>query len=87
MIEYNFLDIEQKWQGRWAKLLKKTQLPSDVDMKFYNLTMFSYPSGDKLHVGHWYAYGPPDTFARFMKMQGYNVLLYMLVFILFKVDA
>ena len=35
--------------------------------------MLSYPSGDKLHVGHWYAYGPPDTFARYVKMKGFNV--------------
>ena len=39
--------------------------------------MFSYPSGDKLHIGHWYNYGPADTFARFMKMKGYNVLFPM----------
>ena len=35
--------------------------------------MFSYPSGDKLHIGHWYNYGPADTFARYLKMRGYNV--------------
>ena len=35
--------------------------------------MFCYPSGDKLHIGHWYNYGPVDTFARYLKMKGYNV--------------
>ena len=35
--------------------------------------MFSYPSGDKLHIGHWYNYGPADTFARYFKMKGFNV--------------
>ncbi len=35
--------------------------------------MFSYPSGDKLHIGHWYNYGPVDTFARFLKMNGFNI--------------
>ena len=35
--------------------------------------MFSYPSGDKLHIGHWYNYGPVDTFARYLKMNGFNL--------------
>ena len=45
----------------------------DKKEKFYTLEMFSYPSGAKLHLGHWFNYGPSDTFARFKKMQGYNV--------------
>ena len=45
----------------------------NIDKKYYCLEMFSYPSGAKLHVGHWYNYGPVDTFARFKKMQGYEV--------------
>ena len=70
---YKFKDIEEKWQNRWeVDGLHRPEF-SDLDRKYYSLTMFSYPSGDKLHVGHWYAYGPPDTLARFMKMQGYNV--------------
>ena len=73
MNEYNFKEVEKKWQGRWADGLKKTQLPANVDNKFYNLTMFSYPSGDKLHIGHWYNYGPADTYARYMKMKGREV--------------
>ena len=70
---YSFKDIESKWQNRWAENNLHSPNFSDISKKFYALTMFSYPSGDKLHVGHWYAYGPPDTYARFMKMQGYNV--------------
>jgi len=41
--------------------------------KYYALEMFSYPSASKLHMGHWYNYGPSDSFARFKKMQGYDV--------------
>ncbi len=73
MSQYIFKDIEAKWQNLWADNNLHRPDFSDIDKKFYALTMFCYPSGDKLHVGHWYAYGPPDTFARFMKMQGYNV--------------
>ncbi len=66
-------EIEKKWQARWEKnklngFDKKSQAP-----KYYVLEMFSYPSGAKLHVGHWYNYGPADSFARFKRMQGYNV--------------
>ena len=68
---YSFKDIEAKWQNLWADIDLHRPDFADIDRKFYALTMFCYPSGDKLHVGHWYAYGPPDTFARFMKMQGY----------------
>ena len=73
MIIYNFIEIEKKWQNRWAKSLKKTQVPLNINAKFYNLTMFSYPSGDKLHIGHWYNYGPADSYARYMKMRGKEV--------------
>ncbi len=65
--------IEKKWQQRWEKAKlhgfdKKSEKP-----KLYVLEMFSYPSGAKLHVGHWYNYGPTDSYARFKRMQGYNV--------------
>ena len=73
MQSYIFKDIELKWQKFWKNKNFHSPNFSDLSKKFYALTMFSYPSGDKLHVGHWYAYGPPDTFARFMKMNGYNV--------------
>ena len=70
---YPFKEIEKKWQDRWlSDNDHKTDLSSSKD-KFYHLTMFSYPSGDRLHIGHWYNYGPADTYARYMKMKGYNV--------------
>ncbi|MDZ7766422.1 MAG: leucine--tRNA ligase [Melioribacteraceae bacterium] len=50
----------------------KTDL-SDTEKKLYTLVMFIYPSGSKLHIGHWYNYGPTDSWARFKKLQGYNV--------------
>jgi len=73
MKELSLKIIEKKWQKIWAENNLHRPDFSNRDKKFYSLTMFCYPSGDKLHVGHWYAYGPPDTFSRFMKMQGYNV--------------
>jgi len=73
MSYYPFQKIEEKWQNIWEE--KNVGHPdfTNIEKKFYNLTMFSYPSGDKLHIGHWYNYGPADTYARFMKMRGYNI--------------
>ena len=73
MEQYLFKIIEKKWQDLWSKSDMHSPDFNMTAKKFYNLTMFSYPSGDKLHIGHWYNYGPADTYARFMKMQGYNV--------------
>ncbi|HIM53598.1 MAG TPA: leucine--tRNA ligase, partial [Candidatus Marinimicrobia bacterium] len=73
MDTYSFNEIEAKWQERWRKSKIHSPDLTDSLKKYYALTMFSYPSGDKLHIGHWYNYGPADTFARFMKMKGYNV--------------
>ena len=70
-MEFDFKKIEKKWQKFWDENV--TQNLSDTNKKFYCLTMFSYPSGSNLHVGHWYNYGPTDSYARFMKMNGYNV--------------
>lgn len=69
----DYKQIESKWQKKWAEdgLYKFDR--SRVDKKYYCLEMFSYPSGAKLHAGHWYNYGPADTFARFKRMQGYEV--------------
>lgn len=73
MVGYDFNKIEKKWQDRWAKSgLNKVNL-DDVDRKLYCLVMFIYPSGERLHTGHWYNYGPTDTWARYQRMQGYNV--------------
>jgi leucyl-tRNA synthetase len=71
--DYNPRAIEQKWQKEWQNThLYKTDL-TNIEQKLYCLVMFIYPSGDKLHIGHWYNYGPTDTWARFKRMQGYNV--------------
>ena len=73
-MRYNAPEIERKWQERWeADRLYEATERSDKP-KWYALVMFPYPSGDLLHVGHWYNYGPADTHARFMRMRGYNVL-------------
>lgn len=66
-------DIDRKWQKVWDDEKIASFDKKNIDKKYYCLEMFSYPSGAKLHVGHWYNYGPVDTFARFKKMQGYEV--------------
>ena len=66
--------VEKKWQARWEETKANDFDKKDGKRpKLYVLEMFSYPSGAKLHVGHWYNYGPTDSYARFKKMQGYNV--------------
>lgn len=66
--------VEKKWQARWEKTKLNQFDKKDTERKkLYVLEMFSYPSGAKLHIGHWYNYGPTDTYARFKRMQGYNV--------------
>ena len=70
---YPFKEIEQKWQKRWEdSKIYRTDL-SRTEKKCYTLVMFSYPSSDKLHLGHWFNYGPTDTWARFRRLRGYNV--------------
>lgn len=66
-------DIDRKWQKVWDDKKIASFDKKNIDKKYYCLEMFSYPSGAKLHVGHWYNYGPVDTFARFKKMQDYEV--------------
>ena len=69
----NFSEVEKKWQKRWEDdYLYKFDSNSDKK-KLYCLEMFSYPSGAKLHMGHWYNYGVTDTWARFKRMSGYNL--------------
>ena len=65
--------VESKWQQRWEKTKENCFNKKNADKKFYVLEMFSYPSGAKLHIGHWYNYGPADSYARFKRMQGYEV--------------
>lgn len=72
-MRYPFDLIEAKWQKFWEeKKVFKTDF-NDISKKLYTLVMFIYPSGAKLHIGHWYNYGPTDSWARFKKLQGYNV--------------
>ena len=74
-MEYNFNDIEKKWQEYWDK--NKTFFTDVWDFskpKFYALDMFPYPSGQGLHVGHPEGYTATDIISRMKRMQGYNVL-------------
>jgi leucyl-tRNA synthetase len=72
-MRYPFSEIEPKWQKYWEdKKVFKTDL-SKIDNKLYCLVMFIYPSGAKLHCGHWYNYGPTDSWARYKKLKGFNV--------------
>ncbi len=73
MSVYPFAAIEQKWQKKWEETKIYQVDMNNTAKKLYCLVMFIYPSGDKLHIGHWYNYGPTDTWARFKRMQGYNV--------------
>ncbi|HSP86919.1 MAG TPA: leucine--tRNA ligase, partial [Ignavibacteriaceae bacterium] len=72
-MRYPFAEIEPKWRKFWEeKKVANTDL-NKSDKKLYSLVMFIYPSGAKLHIGHWYNYGPNDTWARYKKLRGYNV--------------
>jgi leucyl-tRNA synthetase len=71
---YEASKVEKKWQKRWSdKGVHTSALHDESRPKYYNLVMFPYPSGDKLHVGHWYNYAPADSWGRYMRMMGYNV--------------
>ena len=72
-LRFNPVEIDRKWQERWAKDDLYRVEDNDSRPKWYDLTMYPYPSGD-LHIGHWYAMAPSDCHARFRRMQGYNVL-------------
>ena len=65
--------IDEKWQKIWEENETYKFDPTNLDKKLYTLEMFSYPSGAQLHAGHWFNYGPTDSWARFKRMQGYNV--------------
>ena len=72
-LSYDPVEIDQKWQARWEKDGLHRVANDDPRPKWYEMTMYPYPSGD-LHIGHWYAMAPADCHARFRRMQGYNVL-------------
>lgn len=65
--------IDKKWQNKWDETKLYKFNPENPGEKLYVLEMFSYPSGSQLHAGHWFNYGPVDSWARMKKMQGYNV--------------
>ncbi len=65
--------VEKKWQTIWEKEKINNFNYKNVDKKYYCLEMFSYPSAAKLHLGHWYNYGPTDSFVRYKKMKGFEV--------------
>lgn len=69
----NMREIERKWQQKWESEKLNCFDRKNIDKKYYCLEMFSYPSAAKLHVGHWYNYGPTDSFARYKKMKGYEI--------------
>ena len=72
-LRYDPAAIDRKWQERWEKDGIHRVDNEDPRPKWYEMTMYPYPSGD-LHIGHWYAMAPADCHARFRRMQGYNVL-------------
>ncbi|GAA0750711.1 leucine--tRNA ligase [Clostridium sartagoforme] len=65
--------IDKKWQDKWEETNLYKFDPNKEGEKLYVLEMFSYPSGSQLHAGHWFNYGPVDSWARMKRMQGYNV--------------
>ena len=73
-MEYNFREIEQKWQKRWVENKTYQVTEDDSKQKFYVLNMFPYPSGAGLHVGHPLGYIASDIYARYKRQQGFNVL-------------
>ena len=74
-MEYNFTDIEKKWQKYWEENKTfKTSNDLSNPKKFYALDMFPYPSGSGLHVGHPEGYTATDIVSRYKRMNGYNVL-------------
>ncbi|KKP35362.1 MAG: Leucine-tRNA ligase [candidate division TM6 bacterium GW2011_GWF2_32_72] len=73
-MEYNFKDIENKWQKIWEKEPDAKTRPTGDGKKYYCLDMFPYPSGSGLHVGHWKGYVFSDLYARMKWLEGYNVL-------------
>ena len=73
-MEYNFRDIEQKWQKRWVENGTYRVVEDPKKKKYYVLNMFPYPSGAGLHVGHPLGYIASDIYARYKRLKGYNVL-------------
>ena len=73
-MEYNFKEIEKKWQQRWVENKIYHVVEDETKKKYYVLNMFPYPSGAGLHVGHPLGYIASDIYARYKRLQGFNVL-------------
>ena len=73
-MEYNFREIEKKWQKRWVENGTYRVVEDEKKKKFYVLNMFPYPSGAGLHVGHPLGYIASDIYARYKRLCGFNVL-------------
>ena len=73
-MEYNFREIEPKWQKYWVEHQTYKVVENNSKEKFYVLNMFPYPSGAGLHVGHPLGYIASDIYARYKRLQGFNVL-------------
>ncbi|WP_314311246.1 leucine--tRNA ligase [Hoylesella saccharolytica] len=73
-MEYNFREIEKKWQKRWVEMNTYHVTEDKSKEKYYVLNMFPYPSGAGLHVGHPLGYIASDIYARYKRLEGFNVL-------------
>ena len=72
-MSYNPREIEKKWQKRWEESDAFTTNLDNAKRPYFTHTMFPYPSGDRLHMGHVYNFSIAHSYARFKRLQGYDV--------------